>query len=562
QPGDRNGSPITIPDITNAEISEELRSTIIHEGIRSLGFVPLNSSAGEVIGKFMVYYDREHEWTDAELALAMAVGRQIAFGIERTSTEQALRENEERLRLATRMGRVGIWDWHIATNRVTWTESLYAMHGISREEFDGTVEGFARFVHADDADRVRSDIYAALNGERPYDLEFRVVKPDGSIGWLFTNAAIVGEGDDRRMLGATVDITDRKQSELATERLAAIVHYSQDAVIGLDLQGMITSWNQGAEKIFEYTEAEAVGQSIMMLLPEERWPEESEIFNRIRSGEMIQHFETVRLRKDGTALEISLSISPVRDANGQIIGASKIGRDITHRKRADAAIRSRETLARIVEAQEAERSRIARDLHDRLGQQLTGLRLKLESIKPIAGDNQRIIEVIDQACEQAKQMDTDMSLLAWEMRPVSLESHGLHEVLGSFVRDWSKSHGIEAEFQCISRNGRLSPELETNLYRIVQEALNNILKHADATEVSVTLNQNDREMVLVIEDNGRGFDHETTAASPTGGLGLVGMRERATVLGGRIEIESKPGAGTAVYARIPFSDAPKRATAT
>jgi PAS domain S-box-containing protein len=560
EPGDRNSVPITIADITRAEITEELRRAIMSEGICALGFIPLQSSAGDVIGKFMIYYDEIHEWTDAELEFASTIARQIAFGLERKVTEQALRDNEERLRLATQTGKVGIWDWDITADRVAWTESLYAMHGLEPGGFDGTSAGFAGLLHPDDAARVDSALKAALAGEQNYELEFRIIKPDGAVGWLFTNATIVGDGEHRRMVGATVDITELKQAELATERLAAIVESSQDAIIGLDLQGTITSWNKGAESVFKYTAVEAIGRSVLMLLPEERWPEEIEILDRIRRGDVIEHYETIRLRKDGQPLEISLSISPLRNSSGEVIGASKIGRDITHRKRAETAIRARETLQRIVEAQEAERSRIARDLHDHLGQQLTGLRLKLESMKPTMTGDASASNSIEQACRQAKQIDSDLSLLAWELRPVSSESHGLHEVLGSFVRDWGQSHGIRAEFQCVSRNGRLEAEVENNLYRIAQEALNNILKHAAATEVSVTLNQNGRETVLVVEDNGRGFDHEKTAASSAGGLGLVGMRERAALLGGRLEIESTAGGGTAIYARVPTHPTPKAAT--
>jgi PAS domain S-box-containing protein len=552
-PGDTGAVPITIPDIRTAEITEELRSTIIGEGIGALGFVPLNSAAGVVIGKFMVYYNAPHEFTEAELDLAVTVARQIAFGIERKLTEQALRDNEERLRLTTQAGKVGIWDWNIESDRVTWTESLYAMHGVGPDGFDGTVGGFAKLVHPDDRDRVQAAIYAAINGERPYDIEMRILRPDGSTVWLYTNATVAGEGKNRRMIGATVDITERKEAELAFERLAAIVQSSADAVIGLDLDANINSWNKGAENIFGHTADEAVGRSVMMLLPEERWHEETAILDRIKRAEMIDHFDTVRVTKDGTLLDVSLAISPIRDGDGKIVGASKIARDITHRKRADEAIRTRETLQRIVEAQEGERNRIARDLHDHLGQQLTGLRLKLESIKALAVENPAVVNEIDRACHQASQIDTDMSLLAWELRPVSLDSHGLSEALASFVREWGQSHGITAEFQCVSKNGRLGPDVETNLYRIAQEALNNILKHADAKEVSVTLNQSAKEAVLVIEDDGRGFDPAKTHSGADGGLGLIGMRERATLVGGNLEIESHDGGGTAIYARIPLS---------
>jgi PAS domain S-box-containing protein len=561
KPGERDATPLLIPDIRKAEISEDLRRTIIGEGIAALGFVPLYSGDGELLGKFMVYFDEPHEWSDGQMELAQTVSRQIAFGVERKTTEQALRENDERLRLATQTGTVGIWDWNIASNRITWTDSLFAMHGIERDDFDGTVDGLVKLVHPDDADKVRSAIYSALAGERSYEIEFRVLKPDGTMGWLFMNAIVVGEGDNRRMLGATVEVTQRKEAELASARLAAIVESSFDAVIAKDLNGIIMSWNSGAERLFGYSADEIVGLPVTTLMPPDRVAEETEILRKIRNGEAVDHFETIRVRKDGERRDISLTISPVRDGTGAIVGASKIARDITDRRRIDAAIRERETLQSIVQAQEAERSRIARDLHDHLGQQLTGLRLKLASLVSLMSKEPGAVRQIEEASEQAERIDADMSLLAWELRPVSLDLHGLAETLASFVREWGQSHGINAEFQASSTSDRLPMDIETNVYRIAQEALNNVLKHAAATEVSVTLNHTRHEAVLVVEDNGKGFDPEATTSGASGGLGLTGMRERAALLGGRLEVESSPDSGTTIYARIPVSETSRQTVA-
>src|SRR5262249_3569895 len=123
-------------------------------------------------------------------------------------------------------------------------------------------------------------------------------------------------------------------------RLAAIVEYSDDAIVGKSLDGIIRTWNRGAERIFGYTAAEAVGRHITLIIPEERRPEEDMVIGKVRRGEMVDHFETVRRAKDGRLLDISLTVSPIRDARGQIIGASKIARDITERKRVDAELQS------------------------------------------------------------------------------------------------------------------------------------------------------------------------------------------------------------------------------
>jgi PAS domain S-box-containing protein len=474
---------------------------------------------------------------------------------DRIRAEQALRENEERLRLATQAGKVGVWDWDVRGNHVSWTEPVYHMHGVKLGEFDGKVESFSSLIHLKDRDFVRTEIEKALHGEASYEVEFRVPMPDGSNNWLYTHAAVLRDSDGPyRMIGATVDITERKLGELELARAAAIVGSSRDAIVGKDLNGTITSWNLGAERLFGYSADEAVGRPISMLIPSDRVDEESGILDRLRKGEYIDHFETKRQHKDGTLLDISLTVSPLADANGQIVGASKIARDMTERKQAEVAKRDREIMSRLVEAQEAERHRIARDLHDHLGQQLTALRLKIESIRSKCDGNESLAMEMETLQIYASRLDMDINYLAWELRPTELDQLGLEDALGSFVREWSKTYGISAEFHGTKSNGpRLHADTETNLYRIVQEGLNNILKHAAATSVSVLFERRAGQATLIIEDNGGGFDPDSNGNNGAGrnGLGLIGMRERTALLGGTMDIESRPGEGTTVFVRIP-----------
>jgi len=380
-------------------------------------------------------------------------------------TQQALRDTEERRRLAIEASGAGLWDWEIANNLVSWNERIYEMHGLPPGSFDGTLEGFTSTVHPGDVERVNLGLRKALEQDEPYRVEFRVIWPDGAVRWLSTSARVVRDesGGAVRMLGATLDITERKVAEDAVRRseerfraivntspecvklvaadgtllqmnpaglemvgakldedvigksiysliapefrdsfrafheavcrgergflefdivgmhgrrrhmeshaaplrnpdgkvvqlaitrdvtqrrereraallLSAIVDSSDDAIVSKDLNGIVTSWNQGAERVFGYTAAEMVGQSITVVIPAERLSEEPEILARLRRGERVDHFETVRRRKDGTLIDVSLTISPMRDQQGNIIGASKIARDITESKRAEAAL--------------------------------------------------------------------------------------------------------------------------------------------------------------------------------------------------------------------------------
>ena len=191
----------------------------------------------------------------------------------------------------------------------------------------------------------------ALREERSYNAEEVVIeRPDGSRATVLAYANPIHD-EDGCLLGAIntlVDITDRKLLDAAPARLAAIVESSDDAIVSKDLDGVIRSWNRGAQEIFGYTAEEAVGQSITLIIPQERLDEEDEILARLRRGERIDHFATVRQRKDGSFVDVSLTVSPIRDAEGRVVGASKIARDITEAKRAhDALEEQARTLATI-----------------------------------------------------------------------------------------------------------------------------------------------------------------------------------------------------------------------
>lgn len=354
------------------------------------------------------------------------------------------------------------------------------------------------------------------------------------------------------------DITYRKAVEVEIARYAAIVDTASDAIISKDLNGIIRSWNRGATEIFGYEPDEMIGRSVTLLMPPDRINEEPGILARIRAGERVDHYETIRRHKDGRLLNISLNVSPIIDAHGVVIGASKIARDITIQRRTEAAIRESEIMHRLVDAQEGERQRIARDLHDHMGQRMTAMRLRLENLVRMTSDDPIISSEVNEIRVAATNIDREIGFLSWELRPTELDELGLENALGSFLREWSANYDIEAEFHVDKKEVgslpvRLTPTIETNLYRIVQEGLNNTLKHANATSVSLLLHHRREELVIVIEDNGRGFDLtalDTDRARPSG-LGLTGMQERAALLHGTLEIESAPGSGTTVIVRVP-----------
>jgi two-component system sensor histidine kinase VicK len=388
------------------------------------------------------------------------------------------------------------------------------------------------------------------------------------------------------------DITERQQSDQASARLAAIVDSSDDAIVSKTLDGVITSWNRAAERLFGYSAAEAIGQPIFLIIPDDRKAEEADVLARLRQGEKIDHFETVRQAKDGRRIPISLTVSPIRDARGTIVGASKVARDVTERVAAREALRrAQEKLeervrqrtaelssvnatlrveierrlrveqqrgqlfTRLVLAQEDERRRIARELHDQLGQQMTALRLTLETLKALAEERPELRAQVEALQELTRQLDQDIAFRVWELTPALLEGVGVAAALTEYAGSWSKRFGILAEVHMTRPTHlRLSSETETTLYRFAQEALNNIAKHSRANRVDIVLEHTSEYVSLIVEDNGIGFNPSEIEAAGSG-FGLIGMRERASLAGADFQIESAPGNGTTVILRVPVTTA-------
>ena len=380
------------------------------------------------------------------------------------------------------------------------------------------------------------------------------------------------------------DITERRLAEqrvrVGEERLRLLIDSALDyAIFSTTENGIIDSWNAGAQRMFGYTADEIVGSGIEVLFtPEDRAAgvHVREQAEARRSGRVA--YERYHVRKDGGRL-YSSGVMHRLGSGG--MGFANIARDLTaQRQSAEAlqavhdqfetrlgertrdledAVREQEAgkdavtglVRRLVTAQEDERHRIARDLHDHFGQQLTALRQMLERVKEARGDGDPASADVDRALETTSQIGRDVDFLAWELRPAALDELGLAAALPRFVKEWSAHTGLPVEFRSGGFDkGQLPREAEVAFYRIAQEALNNVLKHAHASRVDMVLSATDGQVVLVVEDDGIGFD-PADSLGKSDGIGLASMRERAVLVGGVVQIESEPGKGTSVYVRRP-----------
>jgi PAS domain S-box-containing protein len=504
-------------------------------------------------------------------------------------------------------------------------------------------------------------------------------------------------GKDYMEIAPPDDSNERKAAEEMRSRLAAIVECSDDAIVAKDLSGIITAWNSSAERIFGYTESEVLGKPITIIIPPELQAQETDILRRLRLGERVEHFETVRITKAGERVLVSLTVSPVRDSTGRIVGASKIARDVTRIRQIEQALRdseqrmrfcleaanigtwdwdieggsvrwsenmegihgqmpgsfrgtieaflggihdedrqrvgeavqqalagrssyhveyrqvkadgrvgwmeahgqviydssnrpksmmgvcrdiserkcSEEALrniherlearvkertseldqaqdrlrmlsARLLQMQDDERRRIARELHDTAGQILVALNLNLVPLEEkLRKMNSGLVAPLTESLRLVEELSRDLRTMSHLLHPPLLDEAGLKSAVRWYVEGFAERSKIEVDLHLDPGLGRLPAELETAMFRIVQECLTNIHRHSGSSAASIVITRDTDNVTIEIRDRGKGMPTPVRA-----GVGIQGMRERVRQLGGQLEIESGSG-GTRVTAIFP-----------
>jgi len=532
---------------------------------------PIRDTQGKVIGAVMVFHDVS----------------------DRRRVEDALRTSEERLRATFNQAAVGIVVADLNGRFLEANPRFCDILGYSFDELQQLT--FAQIVHPEDLSGSQAEARVLLAGEIQHcAFENRYIRKDGAALWGRTTLALLRDagGEAQRIVGIVEDITDRKDTERALREsraqaqeirsgLAAIVESSDDAIISKTLEGVITTWNQGAERIFGYTAGEVIGKPVTLLIPPNQIDEEPTILQKLRRGERIDHYETVRLSKGGTLLDVSLTVSPVKDLNGTIIGASKIARDITQRKRMEAALREEIAIRERAEAalREADRRKdefLALLAHE-LRNPLAPIRYALAGNKK-AG---RTPEQRKRAEDIIERQVTHMSRLLDDLLDISRITRGTLELKKNPTElTLAVGTAIETARPILdAKNHTLSLDLPTTAVRLeadpvrLAQAFSNLLinaaKYTDpGGHIQLRAAQDGHEVVVTIRDNGIGISADmmprlftlfsqaqTALGRAEGGLGigLSLVRGVVTLHGGSIEARSDgPGTGSEFIVRLPI----------
>jgi PAS domain S-box-containing protein len=373
----------------------------------------------------------------------------------------------------------------------------------------------------------------------------------------------------KRFVAVLRDVTERMRAREDLQRYSDIVDTSDDAIFSRSLDGRILTWNPAAERIFGYAREEMIGKKIDVLYSKTLPRDQRDLTAAAISGEHIVNFETVRCRKDGSDIDVAITISLIRDDEGCVAGSSAIMRDISARKKMERELleslrqqkrqeealresrdRLRELSAALQSIREAEKTRIARELHDELGQSLTALKMDAAVIAhDLLPEQPELRKRADGMKRLIDSTVTSMRRISADLRPVMLDNLGLAPTLEWLTKDCSSRNGIRVDLAMSDEDLRVGGEIATAVFRIVQEALTNVVRHAQATTAKIDVVRTAGQVLVRVADNGKGMAAADQRKSRS--FGLLGMRERAYVLGGDFTVSSDEGQGTIIEAILP-----------
>ena len=489
---------------------------------------------------------------------------------EQKQALEAIQLSENRLNAAQLMAGIGSWEFDPVTGHIRWSDETYRIHGMQPGTPTPTMEALIERIHPDDRERWKQIVFASIENGQPYQFEFCILLSAGGSRILQTHGEcrLDSEGHVCAMWGTVQDITERKEAEQERTRLLEILEATPDYVAVSDTKGSLLYLNRTGRDILDLTEDEVKKHDIR----DRYTPSAANLILHVgmpmaqRDG--IWMGETVIQAADGRKIPMLQMIQVHRNSEGEPQYFSTIARDITERKRSEEeslrnlrdqavreamAKRNQELQAlsrRLVEVQEAERTHIARELHDEIGQNLTGLKLTLGAMPRLGEEGKE--RNLKLAMELTTELMGQVRAMSLDLRPGMLDDLGLLPALQWHLDRYTTQTGVCVEFEEEGlRDRRFNRASETAAYRIVQEALTNVARYADVKAARVRVRVVRDKLHLSIVDQGKGFEPEEILAAGRSN-GLAGMRERALLLGGTFGIQSSPGAGTRLMAELPL----------
>lgn len=556
---------------------------------------------------------RRRSFTADDAHFIEAVANVLALAVARARTDEALRRSESRYRLAARATHDAMYEWDIASDRTFWSEGMKMLFGHGPGEVGPGIGWWKDYIHPDDlAGMLRSVVATLSSGTREWAAEYRFRRADGSYAWVHDRGYVeyASDGSPLRAVGAMTDITEQRRSEQAFRRQVGFVRLAREVATTANQASGVedavrstlrqvcrhTGWPVGHAVLVTSGAVDASPTSLWHLDDAERYAEVRRIVDATavrRGGGMVGRVwesgepawtaenrmaSPRRAAAVASGLRGALAfpvlvgsnvvgvleflseedVPPGDDVMAVMAGVgTQLGRVIERAEAEehlrDSAERLEALSRRLLAAQETERRHVARELHDEIGQSLTALKLNLQTLAEDAGAPRRaLLEDSLALTDRTLQQTRDLSL---DLRPAVLDDLGLVPALRWYLDRQGRRAGYSTELTASDLGGDIPAEIATTCFRVAQEALTNVARHAHATHVAMQLVRRADCLELLVRDTGQGFDpeHVLAKAERGGSLGLVGMRERAALVGGTLYIDSEPGRGTSIRLVVPLA---------
>lgn len=524
-----------------------------------------------------------------EIAVALR-GVIVEYTKEHLAQEQ-LRKFNQMMSDSQQIGEWGSFDIEIddegnLTENAIWSDEFYRIFGLTTQHKSVSFETFFSFVHPDDKESIYDKITKTLQEGRSYATSYRIIRPDGQMRYLTTQGSVIKDKDGKplRLVGATHDVTEQEEVEIALResevRYRAFIKNSSEGIFRYDIEppmpidlseeeqikyllkhGIMRECNEAAAEMQGFNSVDDIlGLSYGEIVEKRGENTYKAGYAFINSNYRLIDAETISTDEGDAKRYFRLNlIGEVED--GKLIRGWATQREVTKQKRAELKLEAtsehlRALSARVLAAREEEGTRIAREIHDELGTALTGLRWDLEWIEQKLKDcsDVTLVKTIQEKIKTAEELiDNTIGVvrrISSEFRPRLLDNLGLVAAIDWYAKDFQKRTGIVCNIDSALEDIELHREKATAIFRIFQEILTNILRHSEATIVEMSMEIKEDNFILEVKDNGKGITEEHQQGADS--LGILGMKERAYLIGGKIFIDGQNGKGTTVRVCIPI----------
>jgi len=550
-------------------------------GVNAYIGAPVFDGVGQALGIVVALWKKpcvEYRYVEPMLQVFAA---RAGAEWERGRAEDNLRNSLQRLSLATQSGNIGIWDWDVAANELTWDEQMYALYGIRRQDFSGAVEAWEKGLHPEDLTRVRVEVSASLTKTNEFHTEFRVVWPDGQTRHIEGHGLVLRgpDGIAVRMIGTNWDITDRKRADEALRKsedlYRTLVETAHDMIWSVDASGRFTFVNDAVRHIYGYEPAEMMGRPFMNFQTAEQAKKDLEAFARIKAGEAHFKYETEHLHRDGHPIWLSFNAIVMRDSQGTVLGTTGTARDITENKRLENQLRQVQKIESIGRLAGG----VAHDFNNLLGAILGYSELAQQQIPEESNAYRFLAGITEAACRGG---NLTQQLLAFARKKVvKPEVVDLNKIVAGMEPMLRRLIGEDLDFNFVPGASlcRVKVDigsLEQVIMNLTVNARDAMLQHGKLTleTTNVTLGEDYAAkhadvkpgpyVLLAVTDTGTGMTEKVRAqifepfftTKPVGqgtGLGLAMCHGIVKQAGGHIAVYSEVGTGTTFKIYLPIT---------